>query len=91
MTKHDDMCGAWHPGVIECIGCVGTLLGHDLAPLRSEVGQEGFDCLICVAKIVFVEFLDVLFLDTVDDTLDANVCDCLLEVKLLPELFRHGL
>ena len=85
------MCGAWHPGVIECVGHVVTLLGHDLAPLQSEVGQEGFDSLVCISKVVFVELHNVLFFDAVDDSLDANGRDCLLEVKLLLELFGCSL
>ncbi len=71
------------PKCDKCVGRVGPLLGHGFAPFRSEVGEEGFDCLICIAEVVFVEILDVLFLDAVDDTLNANVSDCLLEVKLL--------
>ena len=43
--------------------------------------EDSFDCLIGIPKVVFIEFLKILFLDIVDVVLDPNVGDCLLEVK----------
>ncbi len=41
--------------------------------------------MICVAKLVFVEFFDVLFFDAVDDALHSYGSDCLLEFELFQE------
>jgi hypothetical protein len=47
------------------------------------VCKEGLYCLVGVAKIVFIELLDVLLLNAVNDVLYTNVGDGLLEVKCL--------
>ena len=81
------MGGTWYPGVVECVSRVHLLLGHDFAPLLSEMHKECFDGLVGVAEVVFIEFFDVLLFSAVDNALDANVRDGPLEVKCLLELF----
>jgi hypothetical protein len=49
------------------------------------VVEECFDHLVGVAKVVFVEFLHVLFFHALNDALDANEGYGLLEVKLFLE------
>ncbi len=44
--------------------------------------------MICVAKVVFVELVDVLFFDAVNDALHSDGNDCLLELKLFVESFH---
>ncbi len=77
--------------MVECLGCVGALLSHDLAPVGAEMINDGLDGLIRVTKIFFVEFFNVLLLDAVDDALHANGGDGLLQVKLLLEPLCLGL
>jgi hypothetical protein len=43
--------------------------------------EDSFDCLIGIPKVVFIEFLKILFLDIVNVVLDPNIGDCLLEVN----------
>jgi hypothetical protein len=78
--------GVWHLGYI-LAGCCKQLL----QTLNAEMIDDGLDGLICVAKIFFVEFFNVLLfnavvlLDAVDDALHADGGDGLLQVKLLFE------
>ena len=58
---------------------------HDLVPLGVQVVEECFNCLVGVAKVVFVKFLHVLFFHALDDALDANGGYGLLEIKLFLE------
>ncbi len=44
--------------------------------------------MICVAKVFFVEFFDLLFFDAVDDALYSYGSDCLLEFELFLESFH---
>ena len=64
---------AGYPSVVKCVGRVGAFFCHYLAPFHSEMGKEGLDRLVGVSKVVFIEFLDILVFDTVDDALDADV------------------
>ncbi len=41
--------------------------------------------MVCVAKVVLVKFLHILFFHALDDASDANGCYGLLEVKLFLE------
>jgi hypothetical protein len=77
--------------MVECLSCVGALLPHDLAPVGAEMIDDGLDGLICIAKIFFVKFFNVLLLDAVNDSLHANGGDGLLQVKLLLEPLCLGL
>jgi hypothetical protein len=77
--------------MVECLGCVGVLHHHDLAPVCAEMIDDGLDGLICIAKIFFVEFFNVLLLDAVNDALHADGGDGLLQVKLLLEPLCLGL
>ncbi len=81
MIECDGVCGAWYPGVVDCVGCIRAFFCHDLAPFGAKMGEDSFDCLVGIAKVIFIEFLNVLFFDAVDDTLDSNVGDCLLEIE----------
>ncbi len=77
--------------MVECLGCVGALLRHDLAPVGAEMIDDGLDGLICIAKIFFVEFFNVLLLHAVDDALHDDGGDGLLQVELLLEPLHLGL
>ncbi len=77
--------------MVECLGCVGALLHHDLAPVGAEMIDDGLDGLIRVAKIFFVEFFKVLLLNAVDDALHTDGGDGFLQVKLLLEPLCLGL
>jgi hypothetical protein len=77
--------------MIECLSSIGALFCHDIAPFCAEVCQEHFDGLICVSQVVLVEFFNVLFFDTVNDTLYSCGSDCLLEFKLFLESFHFFL
>ncbi len=87
MVKGDDVGGRGDPCLIECLSSIGALFRHDLATFRVEVCQERFDGLVCIAKVVFVEFFNVLFFNAVDDVLYSYGSDCLLEFKLFLESF----
>jgi hypothetical protein len=50
-----------------------------------EVIEEHLDGLIGVTKNMFIELLHILFLNAVDDVLQANGRLCLLEIKLFLE------
>ncbi len=71
--------------MVERLGCVGALLCHDLAPVGAEMINDGLDGLICIAKIFFVDFFNVLLFNAVDDALHADGGDGLLQVELLLE------
>ena len=77
--------------MVECLSCVGALLCHDLAPVGAEMINDGLDGLICIAKIFFVDFFNVLLFNAVDDALHADGGDGLLQVELLLEPLRLGL
>ncbi len=47
--------------------------------------EECFDRLVCIAEVVFVKFLCVLFFHAIDDALDADGGYGFLEVKLFLE------
>ena len=83
MTKRDGMSGAGYPCVVECFDGIRALLGHHLAPICAKMFEEGFYHLVGVAKVVFVELLDELLLNAVDDALYTYVGDGLLKVKHL--------
>jgi hypothetical protein len=83
MTKRDDMSGAGYPCVVECLGGICAFLSHHLTPICAKVCKEGLYCLVGIAKVVFIELLDVLFLNTVNDALYTNVGDGLLMVECL--------
>jgi hypothetical protein len=90
-AKGDDVGGQVDPCLIECLSSIGALFCHDLAPFRAEVCQEHFDGLICIAKVVFAEFSNVLFFNAVNDALYSYGSDCLLEFELFLENFHFSL
>jgi hypothetical protein len=83
MTKRDDMSGAGYPCMVECFGGIRAFLGHHLAPICAKVFEEGLYHLVGIAKVVFVELLDVLLLNAVNDALYTYVGDGLLKVECL--------
>jgi hypothetical protein len=81
MTELDDMSGAGYSCVVECLGGIRAFLGHHLTPICAKVCEEGLYCLVGIAKVVFIELLDVLLLNAVNDALYTDVGDGLLKVK----------
>jgi hypothetical protein len=69
MTKRDDISGAGYPCVVECLSGIHAFFGHPLTPIGAKVCEEGLDCLVGMAKVVFIELLDVLLLNAVNDAL----------------------
>ena len=53
--------------------------------------EECFDRLVGIAKVVFVEFLHLLFFHALDDALDADGGYSLLEAKLFLESLSFAL
>jgi hypothetical protein len=88
MTKRDDMSGAGYPCVVECLGGIRAFLGHHLTPICAKVCKEGLYCLVGVAKGVFIELLDILLLNAVNDALYTDVGDGLLKVKHLLKILH---
>ncbi len=88
MAKGDGVGGRGDPCLIECLSSIGALFHRDLASFHAEVCQEHFDGLICIAKVVFVEFFNVLFFSAADDTLYSYGSDCLMEFELFLESFH---
>ncbi len=68
-TKCDDMSGAGYPCVVEPLSGIRAFLGHHLTPIGAKVCKEGLSRLVGVAKVVFIELLDVLLLNAVNDVL----------------------
>jgi hypothetical protein len=83
LTKCDDMSGAGNPCVVECLGGIHAFFGHHLAPIGAKVCKEGLDCLVGVANVVFIELLNVLLLNAVNDVLYTYDGDGLLKFKRL--------
>ncbi len=83
MTKRDDMSGAGYTCVVERLCGIRAFFGHYLTPIGAKVSKEGLDCLVGVAKVVFIELLDVLLLNAVDDALYTYVGDGLLKFERL--------
>ncbi len=81
-AKCDDVGHVGYPCLIEGFGGVSAFPCHDLAPVGSEMVENTFDGVVGIPKVLFVEFFDILFFNAVDYALDANVGDCLLQVKL---------
>ncbi len=77
------MRGAGYPCVVECLGGIGAFLGHHLAPICEKVCKEGLYCLVGIAKVVFIELLDELILNAVNDALYTNFGNGLLKVECL--------
>jgi hypothetical protein len=69
MTEFDDMSGAGYPCVVERFGGIRLFLGHHLAPIFAKVFEERLYHLVGIAKAVFIELLDVLLLNAVNDAL----------------------
>ncbi len=82
-TKCDDMSGAGYPCMVEYLGGIRAFFGHHLTPIGAKVCKEGLDCLVGIAKVVFIELLDVLLLNAVNDALYTYVGDGLLKFKRL--------
>jgi hypothetical protein len=80
MTKRDAMSGAGYPFEVECLG---AFFGHHLTPVGAKVCDEGLDHLVGIAKVVFIELLDLLLINAVNDALYTNVGDGLLKFKCL--------
>jgi hypothetical protein len=59
------------------------ILWYHLTPIGAMVCKEGLDCLVGMAKVVFIELLDVLLLNIVDDALYTYVGDGLLKFERL--------
>ncbi len=68
-SKRDDMSGAGYPCMVECLGGICAFFGHHLTPIGAKVCKEGLDCLVGIANIVFIEHLNVLLLNAVNDAL----------------------
>ncbi len=69
--------------MVEHFGGIRAFLGHHLAPIFAKVFEEGLYCLVGIAKEVFVELLDVLLLNAVNDAFYTYVGDGLLKVECL--------
>ncbi len=69
--------------MVEYLGGIHAFFGHHLTPIGVKMCKEGLDCLVGIAKVVFVELLNVLLLNAVDDALYTYVGDCLLKFKHL--------
>jgi hypothetical protein len=76
-----------YPCLTEGFGGVSAFPCHDLAPVGLEMMENFFDCAVGIPEVLFIEFLNILFFDAVDDALDADVGDRLLQVKFLLKLF----
>jgi hypothetical protein len=77
------MSGAGYSCGVERLGDIHAFLGHHLAPICAKVCKEGLYCLVGIAKVVLIELLDVLLLNSIDDALYTYVGDGLLKVKCL--------
>jgi hypothetical protein len=69
--------------MVECLGGISAFFDHHLTPIGAKVCKEGLDHLVGVAKVVFIELLDVLLLNAVNDVLYTYVGDGLLKFKCL--------
>jgi hypothetical protein len=87
MTKHDDISGSGYPCVVG-LGGVHAFLGHHFAPIYAKVCKEGLYSLVGVAKVAFIELLNVLLLNAVNDTLYTNDGDGLLKVERLLKILH---
>ena len=90
-SECDDVSHVGHPCLMKCFGGLSAFPCHDLAPLGSEMVENTFDCVVCVTKVFFVEFFNVLFFNAVNDVLHAEDGDCLLQVKFLLKFLRFFL
>ncbi len=81
-AKCDDAGYVGYPCLIEGFGGISAFPCHDIEPVGSEMVENTFDGVVGIPKVLFVEFFDILFFNTVDYALDADVGDCLLQVKL---------
>ncbi len=77
------MSGAGYLCVVECLGGIRAFLGHHLTPVCAKVCKEGLYCLVGIAKVVFIELLNILLLNAVNNALYTNVGDNLLKVECL--------
>jgi hypothetical protein len=77
------MSGAGYSCVVKGLGGIRAFLGHHLKPICAKVCKEGLYHLVSIAKVVFIELLDVLLLNAVNDALYTDVGDSLLKVKPL--------
>ncbi len=77
------MSGAGYPCVVECLGGIHAFFGHHLTPIGAKVCKEGLDRLVGIAKLVFIELLDILLLNTVNDALYTYVGDGFLKFERL--------
>ena len=82
-AKRDDVCHVGDPRLVECISGVSALLCHDIG---LEMVKDTFDGVVGIPEVLFIELFNVLFFNTVDNLLEANVRDHLLKIKL-PEEF----
>ncbi len=87
-TEHDDMSKAGYPCVVESFGGIRVFFGHHLTPIFAKVFEEGLYRLVGIAKVVFIELLDVLLLNAVDDALYTYVGDGLLKIECLLKVLR---
>jgi hypothetical protein len=53
-----------------------------------KVCKEGLYCLVGIAKVVLIELLDILLLNTVNDALYTNGGDGLLKVECLLKILH---
>ncbi len=90
-TECDDVGPVGYPCLIESFGGISAFPCHDLAPVGLEMMENVFDGSVGIPKVLFVEFFNILFFNAVDDALNADVGDCLLQVKLLLKLLRFFL
>jgi hypothetical protein len=74
--------------VVECFGGIRVFLGHHLAPICAKVFRGGLYHLVGIVKVVFVELLDILLLNAVNDALYTYVGDGLLKVECLLKNLR---
>jgi hypothetical protein len=53
-TKRDDMSGAGYPCKVERLGGIHAFFGHHHTPIGVKVCKKGLDCLVGIAKVVFI-------------------------------------
>jgi hypothetical protein len=77
------MSRAGYPCMLEHLGGIRVFFGHCLTPIGAKVCKERLDCLVGIAKEVFIELFDVLLLNAVNDALHTYVGDGFLKFKCL--------
>ena len=77
----------WRPWPEEICLCVRFIPWNDLASRITEISQHLLDGAVGVSKLLFIEIFDVLIIDAGDYFLHADICDRLLHLVRLLQVF----